>query len=206
MARAPKTSLVVASVAGAILLSGCSLVPTSVTTSVPPGGQPGQAVPGGADRDAGVPGDHGMDLAYTPDPSEAYADHEFEALGVVIPLPMSWFAVEGELARVEGGSGFVHLTPADSGTGDVRDLCAAEADHKFQPWGSTPTVTLIEVDGQVGCRIDPSADQMTEGNYAGAIILASPRPILVAGVHYPMLVIVVDLGHLDAVQAGLRFT
>lgn len=195
MARTPtSTALVVASLAGALLLAACDLVPEQpMVTAVPPGPGPG------------APGDHGMEPAYTPDPSEEWTAHTFEDLGVVIDLPLDWFAVEGELARVEGGSGFVNLTPADSGTGDVRDLCRAEADHKMQPYGSAPLVTFLEVDGQLGCRIDPSADQLSEGNWWGAVVVTVPRPMLVSGVHYPMLVVTADLGHLDAVQHGLRF-
>lgn len=140
-----------------------------------------------------------------PDPDDGLVDLEFAELGVVVPVRPAWQAVAGEPARVEGPGGFVNLHGAINDTADPRRLCDTEASHQMRPYGTTPRVTVLQVAGHLGCRVDPSPDQEAEPDF-GIVVVRGPRPIELFGESYPLLVVTAQVDHLDAVVARLRFT
>lgn len=174
--------------------SACSATtfaePTQVGTTIEP---------------VGLPVNPGMEAAYTADPFEQPAEHLFEAFGIIAELPEKWEPVEGEIGRVEGTSGYTNANAGDTESGLLADMCAAEAEHKMQPYGSRPTVEQITVDGQPGCRILPSEDQPSEGNYWAGVVVTYPQPWSLNGNTYRFLILTSDLPHINGIIETLRF-
>lgn len=186
----------------AMATAGCAV--TRVVTPTPdviPPGEPGGIPVGGAPQ----PVDGGMDPAYTPDPFEEWADRAFPDLGVVIELPAGWLPVDGEPYRVEGDTGFVHLNTLGTDSGVVEEVCRAEATHRLQPYGSTPSIAAVQVDGRVGCQITPSQDQMSEGNYSGALLIPAPEGVTVDVMSHVWLLINTDLAHLADLATAVHY-
>lgn len=128
-----------------------------------------------------------------------------DQFGVTVDVPEDWTEVAGEDARLEGPDGFVQFVAADTESGQLADLCDAEAQHKMQPYGSAPRVDEIVLSSGAACRIQPSDDQSPLPVRYGAVVAAYPEPIAVRDTTYPFLVMTGDVDHLDALTASLRF-
>jgi TolB protein len=106
--------------------------------------------------------------------------------------------------RYTGSDGFFQVSA--SGADSIDAAADHEANQLQHPYGSQPTISSLQVDGQEARLVLPSADQPGEMAGQAAVIVASPQPIRLASVSYPYLVLWADQGHVRAIVTTLRFT
>ena len=101
---------------------------------------------------------------------------------------------------------FFLLSAADNSGGPVSDFCQAEALHQLRPFGSSPTVTSVSVDGQPGCLIEPSADQATEMRGMGELVVRYPTPVQLDSGQYGLFVMYARVPELRTIASTVTFS
>lgn len=120
--------------------------------------------------------------------------------------PAHWEQVEAS-PGFQGPDGFVGLTMwgVTPEAATLTELCAAQAQHPLQPFGSAPTVTELTVSGQPACLIWPAADQplAANGRPLAEAVIAYPEIVNLDGVIYQFLIVDADPEHLPALLERL---
>jgi hypothetical protein len=128
------------------------------------------------------------------------------AYHITLQYPAAWQKDPRFDDRYGGSDGFfaVNAVPGEGRT--IDEVAANEARRKLRPYGSTPEVQKIQVDGREGRLIWPAADQPPEMQGQAAVVVESPVPIQVGGVTYQYLLLIADRQHIEDIARSLRFT
>ncbi|MFD2169806.1 peptidase M56 [Tumebacillus lipolyticus] len=122
--------------------------------------------------------------------------------GVAFEHPPNWIEIEKD--RYQGRDGFFELSAA-AGAGGLEDVCRQEAYHRFQPYGTDPTIKFLKYDARDACYIFPSEDQPKEMKAQAAFYVEYPVPLHLHGETYRYLVFWSDEGHIRNIVRKLKF-
>jgi hypothetical protein len=136
----------------------------------------------------------------------AWKEHEEADLRVRLSFPASWQPVEGYQRRYGGEDGWVALSALYGEGWSIGEACANEAQHKLQPYGTAPTIEMLEVAGQPACRIRPSDDQPAAMEDQAALIVAYPEPVELDGYTYHYLLVWADLDYIARIAESVTIT
>jgi TolB protein len=100
-----------------------------------------------------------------------------------------------------GDDGFYIITAAGGGSLDA--YTASEANHKLKPYGSTPTISNLTIQGQAARLIMPSEDQ-SMSEQAG-LIVEYPYPVTIGEHTYPFFVMYADKDWIDCMSSTIIF-
>ena len=141
----------------------------------------------------------------TPRPGwQTYASQDFQ---IILQYPAAWQPVPGYDERYGGADGFFQVSTVGAGQGMTLDeVCALDAYHKLQPYGSQPQVEELEIQGQPACLILPSADQPAAMSGQAGLIVRYPQPVEIRSVTYGYFILWADKDHIREIAETLRFT
>ena len=149
----------------------------------------------------------------TPTPSpylDMWATFSSPKFAVSLQYPADWQPVPGyispELGETRFGAinGFFQIGAMD--TDSIDQAAAAEAKHKLQPYGSQPTIEVLQIQGQEARLILPSEDQPSGMQNQAAIIIRYPQPVNVIGTPARYFVLYADYTHIRTIAQTLQFT
>jgi len=123
--------------------------------------------------------------------------------GVRLAHPAEWQEVGGYDNRVGGDDGFFQLNAADGVGIGVMELARREAEHKLAPYGSSPTLEPMVVDGQDAVLVLPSDDQPQEMERLATLVIALPEPRVIDGHTYGYLLLHADVDHILPIAGTL---
>jgi hypothetical protein len=160
-----------------------------------------------------VPPGETLTAACAPTPTlsmDMWADFSSLAYAISLQYPADWQPISGYTdpdtgaTRFAAINGFFQIGAMDAAS--IDDVAAAEAGHKLQPYGSQPTVEIMEIQGQEARMILPSADQLSGMDDQAALIIRYPQPVNVLGTPCPYFVLWADWPHIRIIAQTLRFT
>jgi hypothetical protein len=128
-----------------------------------------------------------------------YAD---EQLGISLQYPREWRSLARQASgRYGDEDGFFQIMAMTDTSPDIVTACQLWADHRLNPYGSSPTVgAWTTVDGAPACFVWPSADQspLVNGLPQAIAVIRSP---FIAGV---TIVLIGDLAHFESLTGSVR--
>jgi TolB protein len=130
------------------------------------------------------------------------------AFAISLQYPADWQPAgygspeTGEI-RFAGINGFFHINSMDGDS--IDSVAAAEAGHRLQPYGSQPTIEILQIQGQEARLILPSSDQPTGMQSQAALIVRYP-PVTTIVWSPRYFVLWADWPHIRAIAKTLRFT
>jgi hypothetical protein len=150
-------------------------------------------------------------LAAADEPSDAswqtFIDGTYK---VLLRCPADWkphaccelgpgmFAEHGRVGFGFSAAGGDHST--------ARQLCEDDAEHVLRPFGTSPTIRPMKVQGQIACLIWPSADQKKiTGDNDAELIVHSPQPLKIRDTVYSFLMLNADKDSILALTHNLKF-
>ncbi len=110
-------------------------------------------------------------------------------------------------ARFEGQDGFFAMDAMSSGY-SLEDTCAVVANHTLKPYGSSPTIEYLSVQGANGCLVLPSDDAPPSEKPLSTLILPYPAPVRVHCneiAHLNYFVLDADKDHIRQVADTVSF-
>ena len=130
---------------------------------------------------------------------------------VVLRCPAEWTPTPGY--DVAPAFGPEHQPPAfvlDAEGGEsntAQQLCKAAGEHVLQPFGTSPTIRPMEVQGQSACLVWPSPDQkrITGGSNDALLVVKSPKPVKIGGEQYSFLGLTADKNYIMPMIRDLKF-
>lgn len=153
--------------------------------------------------------DQGVDPVATPTSARGWQTLASTTYGITLECPAHWQKNErytlGDSYRYDGTDGFV-LWSVMNGGDSLDEAAQFDASHKLRPYGSRPSITPTEVQGQEARLILPSEDQDPSFESTAALIVRYPSPVSVRGTEYRYLKLLADKGHIEAIARTLRFT
>jgi hypothetical protein len=175
--------------------------------AVVPEGQPGVLSPDQFQVIFAVPNPEPTPLLIaTPTPYlDMWTIFSSPAFAVSLQYPADWQPVPGygspETGEIKfaGINGFFQINSMDADSIDL--AAAAEAGHRLQPYGTQPTIEILQIQGQEARLILPSNDQLYQ---AALIVRYPPVATLVWSPRY--FILWADVPHIRTIAETLRFT
>lgn len=117
-------------------------------------------------------------------------------------FPSHWVKQNEE--RYEGIDGFFQVS-AIAGSDSIEVVCQNEAYHQLNPYGTSPKISHVTIEGEEGCFIFPSEDQPAEMNRQAALIIRYPEPVIIEGERYQYFILWSDQEHIIDISSSLTF-
>ena len=190
-------------VAVTAMLVGCQDEPRPSASPSDSASETAPGTPSVSASPSTAPSSADPDPTSSPSPSEGTTASD-RTYGVAIVVPDGWERVEDDPGW-EGDDGFVKLDAVTSGAGSAEDACTAMAEHGLEPYGSTPTIETLVIDGQEACLVLPSDDQAPELEDQAAIVARYPQAREISGETYAFVALYVDEPHVREIAGTLRF-
>lgn len=146
--------------------------------------------------------------AVTPLPGGAWKTYSSVTCGVTLQYPSNW-GVMAEFASDEGYGGYdgyFILMPADFETLDAAVEAQAYGTDRYKPYGSSPTIKRMQIQGQEARLILPSEDQPENAKGDAQLIVVYPEPIQFRGRACKYLLLSADKDHIEAIAETLEFS
>lgn len=137
----------------------------------------------------------------TPEPWSRYFDSRYQ---VSFDYPVQWREVgDGQSIQFRGQDGFVTVVGSGSPY-DLDTMAAEEANHRLQPYGSSPTVESFSLPNGFPARLVlPSADQPSEMGGQALLVAPFAEPIQVFGASINYLLLMADQEHVRSIGSSL---
>ena len=200
--RGARIAALLAVAAGLVLVAGCEPVapppattaPTPVATAAP---LPTEVTT--QPTDGPLPND-------TPAAEDGWATYTNTTYGVTFRYPAAWQPVPGEDTSYQGEDGFFMLAAVGGEGLTIDQVADSDAHHKLQPYGSAPTIEILQAPGRSARLILPSADQPADMKGQAGLIVAPPQPVVIDGQTYDYIELWADQGHIRDLGASMTFT
>ena len=133
-----------------------------------------------------------------------FSDHEFH---VSLLYPSNWIPNKfySQPPRHEGNNGFFQISALDGEEWTIDQVAENEANHKLKPYGTAPSISKLEIQGQEARLIMPSNDQPKDEKEAAELIIKSPSLIQIAGNKYFYLLMYADKNHIKEIANTIKF-
>lgn len=146
---------------------------------------------------------------------QEWATYEDSTLNISFQYPAEWNEVQTdsyEPTRYQGEAGFFEATSIIANSTEDPDLvtpleevCDNYAHGKFDPYGTSPKLEQVSVQGQDGCIILSSEDQHAEFDHQAAFIIEYPEPIEREGRDNHYFLLYTNTDHIDSIVESLKF-
>lgn len=122
-------------------------------------------------------------------------------LGVSLRYPGCWQPVKGEI-KYAGEDGFFGLDTIGNPQATIDQIASDQVGHKLHPYGSQPTVEILDIQGQEARLILPSGDANMSDQ--AMLIVRYPKPVQV-GEPCHFLALYADKTHISEIAGTVRF-
>jgi hypothetical protein len=127
------------------------------------------------------------------------------AYRIELRYPAGWKPVPGYVERYGGEDGFFMINAMSTGNLSLQEACDENAHHRLQPYGTQPTVEILEIQNEPGCLILPSSDQPKEEAGQAALIVRYPHQVDIGGTTYQYFILWADKQHIQSIAGSLQF-
>ena len=140
----------------------------------------------------------------TPSANLIFSNQEYH---VSLQYPSTWKANKAYSSpeRYEGNNGLFQISAFDGEGWTIDQVAEWHANHKLKPFGTTPSITKLEILGKEVCLIKPSVDQPKEEKDAAELIVKYPKPIQINMDKYSYLVLWADQQHIEEIGKTINF-
>lgn len=133
---------------------------------------------------------------------KVYTNEEFQ---VSFKYPADWKPNPKYYNRYEGEEGFFQIS-ATSGEGlSIDKVTEFDAYHKLKPFGSSPQIKKLEVQGQEARLILPSSDQPVENDNRTELIIKYPTPVKIKGSTYYYFTLSAHKDYIERIAKTIKF-
>lgn len=123
---------------------------------------------------------------------------------VSLRYPPEWQPVTTNgFDRYEGRDGFFSVSAGGGETTSLADMVENETNHPLKPYGTTPTVLELKIDGEDARLIMPSLDQEAAMHGQAVLLVRYPQPIIIGGEKYRYLVFWADRAHIQDIASSI---
>lgn len=120
--------------------------------------------------------------------------------------PSAWVKNPRYADKYEGKTGYFEVSDLSSNEGTLDEVTQDEINLPYKPYGSTPKVTKLTVDGEPARLIYPSSDQIKPlSDREAALIVQYKTPLAVEGAPYPYVIIWSDRIHMPLIIKTFKF-
>lgn len=138
----------------------------------------------------------------TPSSDLVFTDREYH---VFLRYPATWIFNKAYLSRYEGKDGFFEISALDGYSWTIDEAAVSDANHILKPYGTTPSISKLEIQRQEARLIMPSDDQPKEEKGAAELIIKSPKSIQINKDNYYYLIIWADKNHIKEIAKTIQF-
>ncbi len=130
---------------------------------------------------------------------------------VSFSYPSSWMAdpsykLTGSIyTAYKGSDGFFSVNAAGNDGLFLDDMIRNEINKPTRPYGSSPSIKNLQIDGQEARIVLPSADQPNELNKQAELVVNYPRTLSISGINFSLFVIYGDKDHIEKIANTLKF-
>ncbi|PHV70557.1 hypothetical protein CS063_09645 [Sporanaerobium hydrogeniformans] len=125
---------------------------------------------------------------------------------VSFKYPNTWVKNPRYADKYEGKTGFFEVSDLASAEGSIDKVVQDEINLPYKPYGSTPRVLKLRVDGQPARLIYPSSDQLAPlSDREAALIVEYKKPLISDGIPYPYVVVWSDKIHMPLIIKTFQF-
>ncbi len=120
--------------------------------------------------------------------------------------PSEWVKNPRYIDKYEGKTGYFEVSDLSSNEGTLDEVTQHEINLPYKPYGSTPQITRLTVDGSPARLIYPSADQIKPlSDREAALIVQYKTPLTIEGSTYPYVIIWSDRIHMPLIIKTFKF-
>ncbi|MBX4189277.1 peptidase M56 [Candidatus Parcubacteria bacterium] len=125
---------------------------------------------------------------------------------VSLEYPADWQPTPGyNYDHYNGETGFFGLSAAGDAKTTLDSLAKSDAEHVLRPYGSSPKVETLTVDGEPARIILPSLDQDPEEHRQAELIVKYPKPVEISSTVYHYFILWADEDHIRNIVKTLKF-
>jgi hypothetical protein len=133
---------------------------------------------------------------------KVYSNAEYK---VTLKYPSNWKPNPKYNDRFDGPDGFFQIT-ALSGEGVSIDYTANnEANHILKPYGTSPVISKLIIDGQEARLIMPSKDQAKENNNQASLIIKYLKPVKINNDTYYYFILWSNKSYIKEIGNTIKF-
>lgn len=120
--------------------------------------------------------------------------------------PPEWQPVGGgEYDRYDGPDGFFGVSAGGVGRISLADMVESETVSQKYPYGKTPTVLDLKIDGQEAKLIMPSPDQDPTKREQAELIVRYPEPVTIGTDTFNYFIFWADRTHIQDIASSITF-
>ncbi|HZK55596.1 MAG TPA: peptidase M56 [Desulfosporosinus sp.] len=139
----------------------------------------------------------------TPSENQVFLNQEFH---VSLQYPSTWKANNNySPARYEGDNGYFQISAFDGKGWSIDQVAESDANHLLKPYGTTPSITKLEIQGKEVRLIKPSEDQPKEEKQKAELIIKYSKPIQINSDEYYYFVLWSDKQHIEEIAKTIKF-
>ena len=135
-------------------------------------------------------------------PQKIYINKGFN---VSLKYPQGWTEQTGYLNKYSGKDGFFQLDALGGGDNFIDNAAKMEAYQNLKPYGRTPTIEKLIIDGEEARLIIPSKDQLAEMKAQAALIVKYPKKVIIGTNSYIYLILWADNEHIREIGNSIKF-
>lgn len=128
------------------------------------------------------------------------------AYGMNLQFPSGWQPARGyEYDRYEGTDGFFGVMAGGTADITIDEMVENKVNHTLKPYGTSPSVRSLTIDGQEARMIMPDIDQDPSMVREAALIVRYPVPVELGADSYKYLVFIADMNHIENMANSITF-
>lgn len=146
------------------------------------------------------------EMTYTRgDEEAAYKDFTSPLYNITFKYPAHWNKNPYYEERYDGPDGFFEVAELESFGRPIDEVVKREIDIPIRPYGTSPNVKVIELDGEPARVIIPSSDQKPVFDREIAILVKNKKPVIENSGVYDYTVIWTDKNHVQEIVDTFKF-
>lgn len=131
-----------------------------------------------------------------------YVNYEY---GISLQYDSTWERDDRYMDRFGGENGFFQINAFDGEAMDIDQVANHQVSHQLVPYGSNPTITALNIDGQEARLIIPSEDQEKEFDNQAELIVTYPKPKKIRSEEYYYFILYADKYNIENIAKTIEF-
>jgi len=124
---------------------------------------------------------------------------------ITFKYPSDWKVNKEFIEKYDGKDGFFQVASISNPVLSIDKIAEEEGHNIAQPYGSSPTINKLKIQGQEARLILPSEDQSKELKGQSALIIQYPKPIKTGSLTYNYFIMWADKVHIEEIGNTIKF-
>lgn len=147
-------------------------------------------------------------IAFAANPADSAKDSATfisEDYQISLKYPPHWELNPKHKTRYEGIDGFLQISAINGESMSIDQVAELDAFHMLMPYGSSPQIKGLEIQGQKARLILPSDDQPEVMSGQAGLIVEYPKEVKIKDSKYYYLVLWADKAHIEKIGGKISF-